>query len=187
MELGKDLFFALWFFLPAGMANMMPVFAAFIPGLKNFDQPMDFGKEFRGKRIFGAHKTIRGLVIGVIFATLTLWLQQIAIAHNSGLASLTAQVNYQDLPLLIVGPLFGLGALFGDAIESFFKRQVNIRPGDGWFPFDQTDYIIGGALATAPFIQLSILQYVSLLVLWLAVHVIASYIGYLIGVKQKPI
>ena len=187
MALFKELFFALWFFLPAAIANMMPIFAAHWKAIEKYDLPMDLGHSFRGKRIFGSHKTIRGLVVGIIFATLVLWLQQLAVRYVPFVAHLTDQVDYTNLPVLILGPLFGLGALLGDAIESFFKRQVGIKPGDGWFPFDQTDYIIGGAVATMPFVQLSILQYIWLVVLWLIIHVISTVIGYKLGLKDKPI
>ncbi|MGH7241721.1 MAG: CDP-archaeol synthase [Candidatus Saccharimonadales bacterium] len=183
----RDVFFALWFFLPAGVANMMPIFAAKVPFLATYNWPIDFGKTWHGKRIFGAHKTWRGIATGIVFGTLTLGLQQLLVAHSSWLAHMTTQVDYPNLPTLVLGPLFALGALGGDAIESFFKRQVGIAPGHGWFPFDQTDYIIGGAIATMPFVSLSYLQYSLLLVLWLATHLIASFIGYLIGVKERPI
>ncbi len=187
MALFKELFFALWFFLPAAIANMMPIFAANWKFLHDYDYPMDFHKIYKDHRVFGAHKTIRGLVVGVIFATFVLWLQQLAVEHIHFVASLTDQVDYPTLPVLILGPLFGLGALLGDAIESFFKRQVGIRPGDGWFPFDQIDYIVGGAVATMPFVQLNILQYVWLIILWLIIHVISTFIGFKIGLKDKPI
>lgn len=187
MELFKELFFALWFFLPAAIANMMPIFAAHWKFIKAYDYPIDMHKTFRGKRIFGAHKTIRGLVVGVIFATLVLGLQFLAVKYIPFVAEWTDQVDYTQLPVFVLGPLFGLGALLGDAIESFFKRQVGIKPGDGWFPFDQTDYIIGGAIATMPFVQLSIWQYVWLIVIWLVIHVVSTVIGYKLGLKDKPI
>jgi CDP-2,3-bis-(O-geranylgeranyl)-sn-glycerol synthase len=187
MELFKELFFALWFFLPAAIANMMPIFAARWKFIATYDYPMDFHKSFRGQRVFGDHKTIRGLIVGIICSTLVLWLQQLAVTHIHFVAELTDQVDYSQLPVLALGPLFGLGALLGDAIESFFKRQRGVKPGDGWFPFDQTDYIIGGAIATMPFVQLSVLQYVWLIVLWLVIHVIATTIGYKLGLKDKPI
>jgi hypothetical protein len=56
----KDILFALWFFLPAGLANAAPVFANKIPGSEWLAVPIDGGKHFRGKRITGNHKTIRG-------------------------------------------------------------------------------------------------------------------------------
>lgn len=183
----KELFFAVWFFLPAGLANAAPIFVAKMPGLRQWNAPIDGGQTYRGQRILGAHKTWRGLIVGLITATIALWLQQIGAAHSGWLHSWTNQVSYADLPTLIVGPLFGLGALGGDAIESFFKRQRKVLPGHGWFPFDQTDYIIGGALATAPYIQLHFLQYVELLLIWLLVHVVASYVGFLLHLKERPI
>lgn len=182
-----DILFALWFFLPAGMANMIPIPIAKIPGLRILDAPLDFGAMFRGKRVFGSHKTWRGLVAGIIAATLTLWLQQYLAGEVAWVQSFAGQIDYQSLPTLIVGPLFAIGALGGDAIESFFKRQRGIAPGRGWFPFDQTDYIIGGAIATMPFISLSIWQYVWLLVLWLVVHVVATFAGYFMGLKERPL
>ncbi|HEX8227596.1 MAG TPA: CDP-archaeol synthase [Candidatus Saccharimonadales bacterium] len=186
MDLSKDIFFAFWFFLPAGIANMMPVFAALIPGLKKYDHPMDLNRTYRGKRIFGSHKTFRGLIAGVLSATVALWLQQVAVGHSADLAAWTSQVDYTAVPVLLLGPLFGLGALLGDAVESFFKRQIGRQPGQGWFPFDQTDYIIGGALATMPFIRLSLMQYALVIGLWLILHIASNYVGYFMGIKEKP-
>jgi hypothetical protein len=183
----NDIFFALWFFLPAAIANVVPILVAPMPVLRNYNAPIDHGLTFRGKRVLGSHKTWRGLITGVIFSTITLWLQQLAVEHSAWFHTATADVNYTQLPTLILGPLFGLGALGGDAIESFFKRQRGVAPGKGWFPFDQIDYIVGGALVSIPFARLTLLQYVWLIVIWLGVHVVASYIGYLLKLKEQPI
>lgn len=183
----KELLFTVWFFLPAGIANMVPILVADIPGVRQLKAPIDFGMKFRGQRVLGDHKTWRGLAAGIIAATLVLWLQQALVRHTGWAASLTSAADYASLPTLIVGPLFGLGALGGDAIESFFKRQHGVAPGHGWFPFDQIDYIIGGALATAPFIRLTFGQYAMLIIMWLIVHVVASYIGWLLKLKERPI
>jgi CDP-2,3-bis-(O-geranylgeranyl)-sn-glycerol synthase len=183
----NDILFALWFFLPAGIANMVPVFAAHIPLIKKFDAPIDGGRTYKGKRVFGAHKTWRGMIVGIIFGTLVLWLQQYLYGESSWIRSFSTAVDYSTLPTLLMGPLFAIGALGGDAIESFFKRQRGIAPGKGWFPFDQTDFIIGGAIATMPFVTLSVWHYLWLLVLWLGVHVISTIIGYFLGLKNTPI
>ncbi len=183
----ESILFALWFFAPAGVANVMPIFVAKIPALSRYTAPMDFGATWRGKRVFGAHKTWRGLISGIIAGTLALWLQQYLVVHFSWFTKFDQQVDYGSLPTLIVGPLFAIGALGGDAIESFFKRQLDIAPGKGWFPFDQIDYIIGGAIATMPFVSLGLLQYGWLLITWLIVHVISTVIGYFVGLKDSPI
>jgi len=182
-----DIFLAVWFFAPAGVANVTPILVAKVPLIRHWEAPIDGGRTFRGTRILGAHKTWRGFIAGIFFATLTLGLQQVLVAHTAWVAALTTSIDYARLPTLIVGALFGIGALGGDAIESFFKRQWHIPPGHGWFPFDQTDYIIGGALATAPYVRLHILQYIWLLVLWLLVHLVASYIGFRLHLKDRPI
>lgn len=182
----KELFFTLWFFLPAAMANMMPILVAKVAG-KTYDAPIDGGRSFRGKRIFGDHKTWRGLISGMVASTLTLWLQQLGVEHSHTLAQWTNQVYYPDIATFIVGPLFGFGVLAGDAIESFFKRQRSVAPGHSWFPFDQIDYVIGCIIAVSPFIHLHFWQYVVLLVFGLIGSLVSSYIGFLTGFKERPI
>jgi CDP-2,3-bis-(O-geranylgeranyl)-sn-glycerol synthase len=183
----KDILFALWFFLPAAFANGIPVLSMHLPWIKDWKAPMDFGRSFRGKRIFGSHKTWRGFIAGVLTSTLTLWLQQLAVVHFGWAQWLTTQVDYTTLPILLMGPIFGAAALAGDAIESFFKRQRGTPPGHGWFPWDQLDYILAAALATAPFVPLSLLQYVWLIGFWFVIHLVSTYLGYLTGLKDHPI
>jgi len=185
-DMYKEVIFALWFFLPAGIANVSPIFAAKVSS-ERWAAPIDFRKTFKGKRILGDHKTWRGLIVGIVMATLVLWLQQYLVRHFGWAQSITSKVDYKTVPVLLLGPAFGIGALGGDAIESFFKRQVNRPPGSGWFPFDQTDYIIGGAIASSPFFRLSVEQFIVLLLIWLVIHVVASYIGFLLGLKERPI
>ncbi len=183
----KDILFALWFFLPAAFANGIPVLVAKIPWLQKFEAPMDFGLSYHGKRIFGAHKTWRGFIAGVLTATLTLWLQQEAVIYFGWAQWLTTQVDYVSLPTLIMGPVFGAAALAGDAIESFFKRQRGTAPGHGWFPWDQLDYILAASLATSLFVSLTLWQYISLIAFWFVIHIVSTYLGYLGGLRDRPI
>ena len=93
--------------------------------------------------------------------------------------------------LLDSGPiLFGLlssaGALTGDALRSFFKRQRGMAPGKSWFPFDQIDYVLGGVVFTACYIQLTLWQYVLLFIVWFLLHPLATLIGYLLKLKDSP-
>jgi CDP-2,3-bis-(O-geranylgeranyl)-sn-glycerol synthase len=189
--MGDDLLCVLWIFLPAGLANGAPVLAARIHWrpLDQLNVPVDAGKTLRGKRLFGANKTWRGLLAGIVVATAVLTLQQLLARQISWFAHLSdpAQIDFIALPTLLVGPLFGIGALLGDMIESFFKRQLGIGPGQRWFPFDQIDYVIGAALAVLPFIQLSSGQYILLLAIWLVLHVVSVYIGWLLKIRDQPI
>jgi len=136
---------ALWFILPAGLANISASLSRFlpIPGT-----PVDFGKQWRGKPLFGANKTWRGLmagaIVGQVVYTVQIYLYRFEFFHNFSMLDYTKH-------LFFLGALLGLGALGGDLIKSFFKRRANIPPGHSWLPFDQIDYTIG-AIALGSFI-----------------------------------
>ena len=183
----QDILFAIWFLLPAAAANMIPIFAAAIPALKKYDAPIDGGKTWRGHELLGPHKTWRGIIFGIIIATFVLWVQQLLAANFVWTQFVTDGVDYATLPVLILGPLFAIGALGGDAIESFFKRQRNIKSGGSWVPFDQLDYIIGSVLVSLFFVILTPAQYAWIFIIWFVMHLLASYIGYRLGLKKDPI
>jgi CDP-2,3-bis-(O-geranylgeranyl)-sn-glycerol synthase len=164
------------FFLPAGLANVAPVLANKIPGLNKWQTPLDNGKSYRGKRIFGEHKTWRGLMSGTLLG---------------GVTALLVTAHYPEIyglhPAFLVGAALGFGALLGDAIESFFKRRAHVPAGHSWFPFDQTDYIIGGLLLSLPLVRLRGVDYLIILVLYFGLHLVVSYLGYLLHFKERPI
>lgn len=183
----QDILFALWFLLPAAVSNAAPVFAAALPGLKTLNAPIDGGKTWRGHPILGSHKTWRGIISGIIAATLVLLVQQLLFEHFSWAQYLSSGVNYAALPVLLLGPFFAIGALGGDAVESFLKRQKNIKSGGTWIPFDQLDYIIGSVLVSLFFVILSPLQYIWIFIVWFLAHLSASFVGYKLGLKKDPI
>jgi len=183
----QDVLFAIWFLLPAAAANMIPIFAAAIPAFKKYDAPIDGGRTWRGHELLGPHKTWRGIISGVILATLVLWGQQYLAINFSWAQYVADGVDYAALPVFILGPLFAIGALGGDAIESFFKRQRNIKSGGSWVPFDQLDYIIGSVLISLFFVILTPAQYIWIFIVWFVTHLGASYLGYKLGLKKDPI
>lgn len=184
----NDAIFALWFLLPAAVANVVPIVAAAMPVLRVWNAPMDFGLTFRGKELLGAHKTWRGFISGVLAGWVVFWLQQLFVhaVHWSWARDIATTSGYATLPW-VVGPLMGIGALGGDAIKSFFKRQSGVESGKSWVPFDQLDYIIGAVLITFPFITLSWQIYVWIFIIWFAMHLLFSYLGYKWGLKERPI
>lgn len=181
-----DILFALWFFLPAGMANVTPVLVAKAPLLRNWNTPVDLGHRYRGKRILGDHKTWRGFVVGITAGTLMLWLQVALYNHGRWVQDFSS-LDYSTVSILGLGLLLSFGALAGDAIKSFFKRQIDVTSGHSWFPFDQLDYIAGGLLLSALIVQLTLPQYAWIVLMWFALHLISSYLGYLLKFKDRPI
>lgn len=174
-----DVLTAFLFFLPAGVANMAPILANKLPLLNKWDTPLDFGKSYKGKRILGDNKRWRGLITGAFIGSFTAILLQLSLPHLLPYTSVTQA--------FFVGGVLGFGALFGDGVESFFKRLRGIEPGQSWFPFDQTDYIIGGLLFVYPFVKPSLKIMVIIFVLYFGLHLISAYLGYLLKLKDQPI
>lgn len=182
----KTILFVLWFFLPAGLGNLAPILATKIPALKKYTYPMDFYKKFRGKRIFGDHKTIRGLLAGVVVGIITVYLQIFLYNHFQFFKDVS-MFDYNKINPVLLGFLSAFGALFGDALKSFFKRQLKIPAGKPWFPFDQVDYILGGILFTALYLRFDLRTYIVLFVIWFILHPLSTFIGWLLRLKDDPI
>lgn len=182
-----DILFSFWFFIPAGIGNSTPIIAAHLPGLRTLNAPMDFGKKFHGKRIFGAHKTLRGLLCGMLMGVLVIWLQMVLFHHYAWARRISSPLSYNHLSVLTLGLLLSFGALIGDAIESFLKRQYSIDSGQRWFPFDQFDYVIGGLLFATIYVRLPLQDYAWIVVIWFGMHLLFSYIGYMTKLKDQPL
>ena len=186
MTFWQNIFFAFWFFLPAGLANLFPIFAAHMPILRNWSFPMDAGRTFRGKRILGDNKTVRGLIVGIVVGIITVLFQKVLYTHWSYLESISP-IDYRGISPIILGLLLALGALGGDAVKSFFKRQQDIASGDSWLFFDQLDYVAGVIALTYFYTPLNLTEYLYLTGLWFVIHVLMTMTGYFLGLKQKVI
>lgn len=170
----------IWLGLPAGLANIAPPIATKL--FPKLSYPVDAYKTFRGKRIFGESKTIRGLIAGVLLGELTFLLQQALFAHTQVVSIL----SYNHLPWFF-GFLFGIGALGGDLIKSFFKRQCNIPPSKTWIPFDQIDWILGTLILLLIFIPIPLQIIVLGIAIGIIAHIIVKFVGYLLGIDKQPI
>jgi len=180
----KFLLECLYFLAPAGFATLTPQMVAHFKMLEGLKKPIDFNKSFRGKRIFGDSKTIRGYIVGTITG-LIVGLIQYSLSDVEFVSN-RSLINYSSLSIAIFsGILLGLGALVGDSVKSFFKRQINIAPGKSWVIFDQVDFILGGILFSLPIAVLSFKYYLAMIFIYLAVHITTTTIGYFVGVKES--
>ncbi|HEX7042838.1 MAG TPA: CDP-archaeol synthase [Patescibacteria group bacterium] len=173
----------IWLGLPGAISNMAPPIAAKL--FPNFlKSPIDMSKSFRGKRLFGDNKTIRGLFIGILLGEVAFLIQQM-LAGYAFFVSLNI-IAYNSLPWYF-GFLFGIGALGGDLIKSFAKRQFGIPAGHTWIPFDQIDWIIGLLVVLLIFVKLPLSIIITGLTLGLILHIVVKFTGFLLGLDKKPI
>jgi len=177
--------FALFFFIPAFVANGMAALSQKIPIIKEWSTPIDFGKNFKGKRIFGKNKTIRGFFVGTLFGFLSGFLQFWLIQRGIANTDFTVYVSLEST--LKLSALMSFGALFGDLVKSFFKRRFNIPPGDPWLPFDWLDYFFGASIFSLLVTNPGIKTYLILLFIVPLVSLVCNIISKEIGLKKRHV
>src|SRR5258706_2184003 len=124
------------------------------PGSHPFAVPLDGGRTFRGRRLLGDNKTLRGFMImvpatGITFAVLASRLRILPVGLK-GLWPLSPAAY------ALLGSWAAVGFMAGELPNSFIKRQLDIRPGDAargrffgplFFVIDRIDSILGLMLA----------------------------------------
>ena len=175
---------AIWFGLPAWIANATPVLGGGGPAI-------DGGRLFRdGRRILGDGKTIRGFIVGIIFGTLTGFVQVLSLPFLHPILEEHVVVNpamekvfFMTVPIAF---LMAVGALTGDLIGSFIKRRVQVKSGDPSPMMDQLGFIILALIFVAPLIQPNPVFVSILIITTLGIHWLSNAFGYVIGLKKHP-
>lgn len=173
---------ALYFMLPVYFANMAPVFATKIFGQK-LSWPIDFNIKLNNKPLLGKNKTWRGLVAGIIIGIAIIYLQ--AYLYQLPVFKSLSILNYSLINLIVYGFLFSFGAILADAVKSFIKRRLDIKPGNKWFPWDQADFLGGLILIMLVYIppwQIII----AVLIISPFLPLMANWLGYLLKIKKVP-
>jgi CDP-2,3-bis-(O-geranylgeranyl)-sn-glycerol synthase len=181
-----EILFALWLFSSAGVGTLLPVLAAHTPGMKTWNAPMDFGRSWRGRRIFGDHKTWRGFFAGWLGGSLWGLIQVVWYDHSTFIQSIYPP-DFPTEQFFLIAVLISLGSVVGDAVGSFLKRQFDIPAGKSWFPADQLDFIIGGIVLSLPVVRLEFTEYMFILITWLVIHLFFGYLGYVTKFKDEII
>lgn len=153
------------FILPAWVANGAPV-------IFGGGRPVDLGRKLGGRRIFGDHKTIRGLATGIL----------------SGFIVAGAMSIYFP-ELLATGILLTIGAHAGDLFGSFVKRRLNKKEGASWALFDQYLFLAFALLFALPFVsgtQLSLPGAVVIVVLTGMLHKATNVMAHRAKIKKVP-
>ena len=177
---------ALWFFLPAFVANPMAV--VFGGGT-----PIDFGRTLRdGQRLFGDGKTRRGLVGGTLsgaFLGLLLTAPFNLFAPNSTWSFGPVGVAFGASAVL------AFGALLGDLAGAFLKRRMHKPRGAKAPALDQYDFVVGAILLSLTIAWWSVPRFFSgdavlgllaIIVITPALHRAVNIVGYRVGRKNEP-
>ena len=153
--------------------------------------PLDAGATFRGRRLFGANKTVRGaicMVLGVLLATLLL--EAVWPAWWDELPQ-----DARDAEPALLGALIGAGIVIGELPNSFLKRQMDVAPGTqrrspggmALTVLDQGDLVLGVWIALLPVYAMPVWAVALTFVVVSAVHLLINVVGFAIGARTAPI
>lgn len=176
----------LFLFIPAMVPNSAAVY--FGGGPK-----MDFGKKWRGKRIFGNGKTWKGFFGGALAGIVV------------GIIILDVAFVFDHKNFWGYGPLWGnlgiiiclaFGAVLGDLLGAFIKRRLGMKRGQKAPVLDQYDFVLGAFLVTSLFFPNwvyntyfagdHIFALIFLLIVMFGIHRLANIIAYKRGLKKEP-
>ena len=177
MDLLALVILSLWIMLPAYIPNNA---AAIFGG----GTPLDLGLSWRGNRILGDGKTIRGTISGIACGVITAFILNI----------INLSVSSLDLPVFssLVIIALPIGSISGDALGSFLKRSLDIPQGTAAPLLDQLDFVIGSLLLvlfispTWFFETFTLSIILTIFILTPFLHFSINIIGYLFGIKKVP-
>jgi len=170
---------SLYFILPAYIANAAPVL---VKRINFLNYSIDFNKKISGLPILGKNKTWRGLIFGILSSIIVIFIQYILYDVNTFFE--ISLIDYKSVNFVLLGFLFGFGALFGDMVESLIKRRLNIKSGGPFFPFDQLDFIVGALLFVGFVFFPPITTIVVLFIFTPLIHLLTNIIAYKLKMKD---
>lgn len=152
--------------------------------------PLDGGQLLRGRRIFGDHKTLRGLVVMVAAAGLAGAAEQALMlpARAPGGALSSALLSGS-----VWGSALGFGYILGELPNSFVKRQLDIAPGKtasgisrfAFWLLDQVDSLIGVLVVAWFFAPIPWGVIGWLVAVTLVVHPAFAFLMVVLGLKDR--
>ena len=147
------------------VANGTPVIAGKLFG-EYFNQPLDRGVAFvDGRPVFGHSKTIRGIIISLVAATVTA--PVLGFAWTCGL-------------------IIGSGAMSGDLLSSFVKRRLSLPPSSRATGIDQIPECLLPTVAIRSTLSLSACDVVSVVIIFFLGQVLLSRLFFRWNIRNRP-
>jgi len=147
------------------LSNATPVFARNL-FKERFAWPIDAGvRFFDGQPLFGASKTIRGLVFAVVFTTL---------------GAMLLGLGWK------IGALVGSISMAGDLFSSFIKRRLNMPPSSRATGLDQIPESLFPLLVCQRALELNMTEILAIVVLFCIGSVMLSPLFYKLNIRKRP-
>lgn len=154
--------------------------------------PLDGGLTIRGRRLFGDNKTLRGLLLLILFSAIAAEAQAWLVWHTDWARRLSV-AGTAGLPAWAWGALLAAGYLAGELPNSFLKRQLDIAPGAGgrgrlgpvFWVVDQVDSLLGALAAIAFVWRPPVVLVVAAVAMTLVIHPLVAALMKALGLKSR--
>ena len=160
-----------------------------MPASRRFAYPLDAGLQWRGRRLFGSNKTLRGFVVMVPASAAAFALLGSSVHEFAGLWDLS------PLSYAALGALAAFGFMAGELPNSFVKRQLDIAPGRAsrryaaailQFLVDRLDSGIGMLVVVSLAVPTPWTTWAVVLLVGPAIHWTFSVVMFRLGLKARP-
>lgn len=153
-------------------------------------RPIDGGRTFRGRRLFGDGKTWRGVVVAVVVSIASVAIQKHLLR---GAPEWLCVVDYTHTNAATFGTAMGAGAMLGELPNSFVKRRLDIARGATtkgplsilFYVWDQIDLLTTAWPAVSFWVRADPLVVVASFLVAMGLHPIVSLLGFLIGARRS--
>jgi hypothetical protein len=187
----REFYVITYLFLPLLVGLALHGFSIKYDILAFLCRPIDRGRKFRGRRIFGENKTYRGVVVVSLGTAIGFGLQSLLFHRIASIRSVEL-FDYPFFKSVALGLAMGVAARLSELPNSFIKRQFEIAPGTaakGWksvifYIYDQIDFLLGAWLVLAIMVPVTIGRVLLSSVLLLVAHQIMSSVGYALGMRR---
>ena len=187
----KEFFALAYLFFPLLVGLALHGFCIKYDILAFLCRPIDQGRSFRGKRIFGDNKTYRGLAVVGLGTAIGFGLQSLLLHRIASIRGVEL-FDYALLKSVALGLAVGVAAMLSELPNSFIKRQFEIAPGSaakGWkvvifYVYDQIDFLLGAWLVLAIVVSVTIERVLFSAGSLLVAHQLMSSAGYALGMHR---
>jgi hypothetical protein len=186
---------ALFLVLAMSAAGIVHVVWLRSAAAQRFTQPIDMGRTFRARRVFGENKMLRGFLIMPPAASITFALLGAAREHfpawlAQGIWAL------QPAQFAVLGFACGLAFMAAELPNSFVKRQLDVVPGQPpsapplralFFVIDRCDSVLGVLIVASLLVPIHALTWLWVLLLGPCLHALFSILLHRLGVKARAL
>jgi hypothetical protein len=187
----REFYIIAYLFFPLLVGLALHGFCIKYDALAFLSRPIDRGRKFRGKRIFGDNKTYRGVVVVSLGTVIGFGLQSVLLHRIASVRSVEL-FDYAFFKSVALGGAVGVAAMLSELPNSFIKRRFEIAPGraaKGWkgvvfYVYDQIDFLLGSWLVLAIVVPVTATRVLFSAGLLLVAHQLMSSAGHALGMRK---